>query len=114
MAPAMTAFRRLGNRLPLVPAQRLDRKPGPPQVDLGHGDRRPGQRPGDAVVDPEHLGGAGRGQLQGLALGATAPRAAQISWYCERSSRTEADSVFLSRHPASSTRVACSWPWASR
>ena len=44
-------FRRLGNGLALVPAQRLDRKPGPPQ--------------GDAVVDAEHLGGAGRGQVIG-------------------------------------------------
>ncbi len=41
------------------------------------------------------------------------PRAAQISWYCERSSRTEADSVLLPRRPAS-IRVACSMPWASR
>ena len=70
-------------------ARRLDGQPGTPR-------RRP--RPALGVS---------------LSGSATAPRAAQISWYCERSSRTEADSVFLSRHPASSTRVACSWPWAS-
>jgi len=30
MAPAMTAFRHLGNSLALVPAQGLDRQPGVP------------------------------------------------------------------------------------
>ncbi len=35
--PAASAFRRLGNRLALLEAQRLDRKPGPPQIGLGHG-----------------------------------------------------------------------------
>ncbi len=53
-------------------------------------------------VAVEHLGGL------------PPPRAAQISRYCKRLSRTEADSVFLSRRPASSIRVACSRPWASR
>ncbi len=52
-----------GNGLALVPAQRLDRQAGVPKVDLGHGDRRLGQRLGDAVVMPEHPGGAGGGQL---------------------------------------------------
>ncbi len=50
-------FPHLGNHLALVPAQRLDRQPGLPQIGLGHGDRRPGQRLGHAVVVPEHLGG---------------------------------------------------------
>ncbi len=45
----MTAFRHLGNRLALVKAQRLDGQPGPPQIGLFHGDRRLGQRLGDAL-----------------------------------------------------------------
>ncbi len=46
-SPAVLAFRRLGNGLALVLAQRLDGQPGVPQIGLGHGDRRPGQRLGD-------------------------------------------------------------------
>ncbi len=48
--PAASPFPRLCNGLALVLAQRLDRQPGVPQVDLGHGGRRLGQRPGHAVV----------------------------------------------------------------
>jgi hypothetical protein len=40
----------------LVPAQRFDRKPRVPQVNLGHGDRRPGQRLGRAVIDAQRTG----------------------------------------------------------
>ncbi len=35
-SPAVSAFRRLGNGLALVLAQRLDRKSRPPHVRLGH------------------------------------------------------------------------------
>ncbi len=49
-SPAVSAFRHPGNRLALVPAQGLDRQPGLLQIGLLHGDRRLGQRPGDAVV----------------------------------------------------------------
>ena len=48
----------LGNRLALLEAQCLNRQSRLPQIGLGHGDRRAGERPGDAVVVPEHLGGA--------------------------------------------------------
>ncbi len=37
-SPAASAFPRLGNRLALVPAQRLNGQAGVPQVDRGHGD----------------------------------------------------------------------------
>ena len=57
---------------PVAPAEGFDGPPGPPQVDRGHGERPPGQRLGRAVVVAEHLGGAGRGKLQGLALGVLA------------------------------------------
>ena len=60
---------RLGNRLALVPAQRLDRKPGQPQIGRSHGLGGLGEGHGDAVVGPEHLGGALRGKLQGLLVG---------------------------------------------
>ncbi len=58
-SPAVSVFPRRGDRLALVAAQRLDGQPGVPQVRLGHGDGRLGQRLGNAVVGPEHLGGAG-------------------------------------------------------
>ena len=47
-------FPRLGNGVALVPAQGLNGKPGVPQIDRRHGDRRLGQRLGDAVVDAQH------------------------------------------------------------
>ncbi len=62
MAPAMTAFRRLGNGLALVPPQRLDGQPRPPQIGLGHRDGGLGQHLSHAVI-AQHLGGTGRGQL---------------------------------------------------
>ena len=61
--PAGLALPHRGNGLALVLAQRLDGQAGVPQIGLVHGGRRPGQRLGDAVIWPEHLGGAGRGQL---------------------------------------------------
>ncbi len=73
MVLAMTAFRHLGNRLALVEPQRPEHQPGVPQVDFGHGGRSPGKGPGGAVLRSQHLGGAGRGQEQGLALGVPEP-----------------------------------------
>ena len=70
---AASVFRHLGDRLALLEAQCLDRQPGPPQIGLAHRDRRLAQRLGDAVVVPEHLGGAGRGQLQDFSLRVGAP-----------------------------------------
>ena len=53
----------------MSPAQRLDRNPGQPQIGRSHGLGGLGEGHGNAVVGPEHLGGALRGQLQGLAVG---------------------------------------------
>ncbi len=60
--PAASPFPRLGNGLALVAAQRLDRKPGPPQIGLGHGLRGLGEGHGGVVVVPEHLGAGPRDQ----------------------------------------------------
>ncbi len=78
--PAGLALPRLGNRLALVPAQRLNGQPGVPQIGLVHGDRRLGQRLGDAMVGPSTLAApAAASSRVSLSGSATAPRAAQIS-----------------------------------
>ena len=40
----------------------FERQASVPNVGLGQGDRRAGERLSDGVVRPEHLGGAGRGK----------------------------------------------------
>ena len=62
------AFRRLGGGLALVAAQGLERQARVPQVNPVHGDRRLGKGQSGAVSGSQHLGGAGRGQQQGIAL----------------------------------------------
>ncbi len=62
-------FRRPGNGLALVEPQRPERQPRVPQVDSVHDGRSPGESPCGAVPGSQHLGGAGRGELEGFALG---------------------------------------------